>query len=207
MLRCEDEQPILNTIPEDVAWRTEFELPQASMKTVKELTEQETWNLLATTAKKQRSEVRLSMLNPQEKEQFAKAKESQIQNWIKPGTISRILGNQIPQENILKRRWILTCKPIDPEDSDMKRVGPESQENRADCASSSVRQHKAKARLVVLGYLDPNLEEVPRDPPTLSRAGRMLALQAIASNQWRLQRIDIKAAFLSAPEQAHAMKL
>ena len=40
---------------------------------------------------------------------------------------------------------------------------------------------KAKARLVVLGFLDPALDKVQRDSPTLGRQSRMLILQLIAS--------------------------
>ena len=43
------------------------------------------------------------------------------------------------------------------------------------------KQRRAKARLVVLGYLDLALEEIPRDSPTLNRQSRMLILQLIAS--------------------------
>ena len=64
------------------------------------------------------------------------------------------------------------------------------------------KTHKAKARLVVLGYLDPHLEEIPRDSPTLSRPSRMLLLQTIASMQWTLQSFDIKAAFLQGQPQS-----
>ena len=55
---------------------------------------------------------------------------------------------------------------------------------------------RAKARLVVLGYQDPKLTEVLRDSPTLSREGRSIVLQAIASYRWELQSFDIKTAFL-----------
>ena len=35
---------------------------------------------------------------------------------------------------------------------------------------------KAKARLVILGYEDPQIDSLPRDSPTLGRDSRMLAL-------------------------------
>jgi len=69
--------------------------------------------MLATSAKKQRTEVKLSTLTPEEIKEFEKAKESEIQNWVKTSTISTILRNQIPEEQILKCRWILTWKPLD----------------------------------------------------------------------------------------------
>ena len=55
---------------------------------------------------------------------------------------------------------------------------------------------KAKARLVVLGYQDPSLTEVLRDAPTLTREGRNIILQCVASNMWTLCSFDITTAFL-----------
>ena len=61
---------------------------------------------------------------------------------------------------------------------------------------------------MVLGYLDPDLENVPRDSPTLGRNSRMLILQLIASHAWKLQSFDIKAAFLQGqPQESRVMGL
>ena len=142
---------------------------------------------LADAAQKQRSEVRLSELSPAEVELFNQAKEKEIQNWLSNKAVERIARNRLSPEQILRCRWILTWKPLDP--------------------SHIVdhRTHKAKARLVVLGYLDPKLDEVPRDSPTLGRHSRMLVLQLIASSAWQLQSFDIKAAFLQGRPQASRM--
>ena len=64
------------------------------------------------------------------------------------------------------------------------------------------RSHKAKARLVVLGYLDPKIEEIPRDSPTLNKTSRMMILQTIATHGWMLRSFDIRAAFLQGRPQA-----
>ena len=55
---------------------------------------------------------------------------------------------------------------------------------------------RAKARLVILGYEDPNLTEIPRDSPTLQKESRSLILQYCASQKWGIQSFDIKTAFL-----------
>ena len=60
----------------------------------------------------------------------------------------------------------------------------------------NVQGRKAKARLVVLGYMDPRLTDVARDAPTLTREGRHTILQLIASKRWVLSSFDIKTAFL-----------
>ena len=52
---------------------------------------------------------------------------------------------------------------------------------------------KAKARLCVLGFQDPDLTEVPRDSPTLSAASE-------ASHKYRLISGDIKTASPSGDE-------
>ena len=48
----------------------------------------------------------------------------------------------------------------------------------------------------MLGFQDPKLTEVMRDAPTLSREGRTLVLQTIASSKFRLGSFDITTAFL-----------
>ena len=74
----------------------------------------------------------------------------------------------------MSSRWILTWK----ED-------PTSEDGR-----------KAKARLVVRGYEDPELDSVNTDSPTLSRDARMLLIQTVSSHKWQIQSFDITTAFL-----------
>jgi len=64
--------------------------------------------MLATNSKKQRAEVKLSELSPSERAEFETAKMSEVQKWIQTGTLTKVLKNQIPQDQILKCRWILT---------------------------------------------------------------------------------------------------
>eukprot|EP00435_Cladocopium_sp_Y103_P039744 s2480_g10.t1 len=141
---------------------------------------------LASAAKRQKSEVKLTSLGPNEKAEFQKAKELEIQNWLKTGTISRILRDKVPPDQILRCRWILTWKPIDEQEREQLK---------------GTKNHKAKARLVILGYLDPKITEVPRDSPTLGRHSKMLLLQLIASKGWSLKSFDVKTAFLQGKNQ------
>ena len=53
----------------------------------------------------------------------------------------------------------------------------------------------------MLGYMDPQLDTIPRDSPTLGRTSKMLIAQVIASMQWTLMSFDIKAAFLQGKTQ------
>lgn len=66
---------------------------------------------------------------------------------------------------------------------------------------------KAKARLIVLGYLDPQLEEIPRDSPTMSKVSRMLVLQLISTEGWDLLSFDVKAAFLQGTQSDRVLGL
>ncbi|CAL1140489.1 unnamed protein product [Cladocopium goreaui] len=125
-------------------------------------------------------QVRLSDLTPAERAQFEVAKETEVQNWIKTGTISKVLRDQIPDSQIMKCRWILTWKETDP----------------APDTPSQAKGRKAKARVVILGFMDPSLDSIPRDSPTLGRTSKMVALQLVSSHKWLLQSFDVKAAFL-----------
>lgn len=86
---------------------------------------------------------------------------------------------KVPEQNILRCRWVLSWKELDPQD--VKLTG---------------KTRKAKARLVIKGYEDPGLTEVPRDSPTLQRESRALLLQMSASKKWGVQSFDIRTAFL-----------
>ena len=155
---------------------------------------------LASAAKRQRCEVKLKDLSPEDLQKFNRAKQGEINNWLSTQTVKRVFRNQIPEDQILRCRWLLTWKPVEqPQPGD--------------------DHHKAKARLIVLGYLDPQLESIPRDSPTMSKISRMLVLQLISSEGWDLMSFDVKAAFLQGtqsdrvlglepvPELSRAMKL
>ena len=180
---CVEEGSILLAEDQDLAWRCEIDVCDKDIESWKAESDHTAMAFVASAAKRQRSEVKLSTLTNDEKKQFHKAKMAEVDNWIKTGTISRILREKIPHDQILRCRWILTWKPIDP--------SPEEPQKTT----------KAKARLVILGYLDPKLEELPRDSPTLGRHAKMLALQLIASKMWTLMSFDIRAAFLQGKAQ------
>ena len=56
--------------------------------------------------------------------------------------------------------------------------------------------HKHKARLVVRGYQDPEIDQVNTDSPTLGRDARQLLFQTVCSSGWDIQSFDITTAFL-----------
>lgn len=89
---------------------------------------------LASSAKKQRSEVREKDLTPSDKVLFQGAKNKEIASWLSTETVRRIARNQIPENQILRSRWVLTWKPQEP-----------------DPTNPEAPSHKPKARLVILG--------------------------------------------------------
>ena len=145
---------------------------------------------LASSAKKQRSEVKEKDLTPSEKAMFQQAKTKEINSWLSTETVRRIARNQIPEEQILRSRWVLTWKPVD--------SSPETQ--MAATTDNMGNQHKEsfkpKARLVILGFEDPHLETLARDSPTMGKDSRTLILQYAASAKWCIRSFDIQTAFL-----------
>ena len=57
-------------------------------------------------------------------------------------------------------------------------------------------EKRAKARLVILGFEDPDISSVPNDAPTWSKDGKQLILQKVASCGWTLINFDVSTAFL-----------
>ena len=181
-LHCVDVEPESIQLEANQAWQCEVYVTEGDIDNWKRESRPHECSFLATAAERQRAEVKLTTLSPSERAEFQKAKENEIQNWLKTGTISRIMRDQVPPDQVLRCRWILTWKPIDEQEK---------------AQLQGTKNHKAKARLVILGYLDPKIAEVPRDSPTLGRHSKMLLLQTIASKGWDLQSFDIKAAFFT----------
>jgi hypothetical protein len=134
---------------------------------------------LAAAAKRQRAEVKVRDLNPEQLSEFQQAKSKELDQWLATETVRKVLRHQIPEQNILRCRWVLTWKELD--EVDRAKEG---------------KSRKAKARLVILGYEDPDITNIPRDSPTLQKESRSLLLQLCASRQWVIQSFDIKTAFL-----------
>ena len=138
---------------------------------------------LASAAKKQRAEVKEKNLTAHDLKLFQGAKAKEIQSWLTTETVRRIARSQIPEDQILRSRWVLTWKPVEPTTQDPN------------------PQAKPKARLVILGYEDPQLESLARDSPTLGKDSRTLILQYAASAKWQIRSFDIQTAFLRGSRQ------
>ena len=189
LLTCHDVETEIGPDGQDLFWRTELEISPEQLTNAMQSQNQnreEAFLFLATTAKRQRTEVKLSTLDPAERQEFENAKNKEVNNWLQTGTVAKIFRHQISPKQILRCRWLYVWKPLE----DPKEI----KENNG-------KSRKAKARLVVLGYMDPQLETIPRDSPTLGRTSKMLIAQVIASMRWTLMSFDIKAAFLQGKTQ------
>ena len=124
---------------------------------------------MATKLKKS-PEVRWSKLNAAQQAQFQEAKAVETNAWLKQQAV-RVATGHIDPSRVMRMRWILTWKS----------------------ATGS-----AKARLVVVGFEDPDLcnPELQTASPTMSRRSRQLMLTYSCAKSWRLLKGDIKAAFL-----------
>ena len=132
---------------------------------------------IAQVSKRNRLEVQIKDLSHHDKALFDQAKDAELNCWMQTNALKAVLRQSLNPDQILRSRWVLTWKNL--EDEHGKPDG-----------------RKAKARLVVLGFQDPQLTEVARDAPTLTREGRHTVLQVIASYAWILSSFDIKTAFL-----------
>ena len=191
LLTCEDVDGEDRWSPngETSVWRAELEFTQDQLESMchdNQTPITEEFLLLATATKKQRTEVKLSTLDPSERREFEEAKAKEVQNWLQTGTVVRMFRNELSPQQILRCRWLYVWKPIT---------------EVADQKANNGKSRKAKARLVVLGFQDPQLDTIPRDSPTLGRTSKMLIAQVIASMGWNLMSFDIKAAFLQGKTQ------
>ena len=132
---------------------------------------------VAAASQRARAEVQVKNLTPEERKLFEVAKDNELSCWISTNSLKPILRQKLNPDQILRSRWVLTWKEGESE-------------------GGKPAPKRAKARLVVLGYMDPQITQVVRDSPTLSREGRHTILQCLAACQWELTSFDIKTAFL-----------
>jgi hypothetical protein len=127
-------------------------------------------------AKLRRVEVSFRKLSESDKLLFEKAMQKEWNSWIESKVVSICRSKGIPTERIIRARWVLTWKASS--DPDIKDRTP-------------------KARLVIVGWQDPDLGKVATDSPTLRKVTKHLILSLCAARRWKLWGADIKTAFLS----------
>ena len=129
--------------------------------------------------KKGRKEVLETELGNHVKGKLSKAKRKEWDKMIASGAVkvhageaARNLINEVGKHRLLSSRFVLT------QDDDMKLADD------------------VKARWVIRGYLDPDIQDLDTSAPTLSSEGLSVTSQLISSNRWRMKIGDVEAAFL-----------
>ena len=127
------------------------------------------------------AEVKWHKLDSNEKIRFDEAKQAEISQWLKQSAVKRVKG-EVDPARVIRMRWILTYK---------QETG------------------KAKARLVLIGYEDPDLANLNKAAPTMGRRTRQNFLQYSSIRKWRNLKADVRAAFLQGgaveePRQLYA---
>ena len=123
----------------EVCWEIDI-TPPMDWSLLEELDEE--MICMASEGRKKRVEVRLRDLTLKDQRRFASARSKEAGAWISHKTVKRVVGN------IMRCLWIYTWKTAD-----------------GDLQSPDSR--KTKARSVVLGFEDPDIDWVPNDAPTL----------------------------------------
>ncbi|CAK0818505.1 unnamed protein product, partial [Prorocentrum cordatum] len=134
---------------------------------------------VATQLRRQRAEVRERTLTAEDLEKFRKAKTKEAQEWIKEMVLEGLPSHvTAPSDRLMRLRWVLTWK-IDPAEPGGRR---------------------AKARLVILGFQDPDLTTEESYAPTATRTARQVFLQKAANLKMWVAKGDVKSAFLQGEE-------
>ncbi|CAE6950806.1 RE1 [Symbiodinium sp. CCMP2592] len=130
-------------------------------------------------------EVAYSKLNREQRAAMNDAMQVEVDNWLKTVAV-KAAAKHVPRRELLRMRWVLTFKQASPDGE-----GDQDQKKQSD-------KIKAKARIVILGYSDPNLLEASTVSPAMSRLSRQLLLNMAAVCKWDILCGDVKSAFLQA---------
>ena len=123
------------------------------------------------------AEVSERRLTPSEQEEFRAAKEIEIKNFLSADAFEALPAHLQPnKDQAVGMRWILTWKLRDD------------------------GSRKAKARTVLLGYMDPCYEHRCTAAPVMTRQSRQMHLQMAAWKRWKIRKGDVSGAFLQGRE-------
>ena len=157
------------------------------------------------------SEVAFSRLSAADKKLFDAAKKSEVSQFISTEAVRACIDKAEEQEGwdsgrIMKARWVLTWKVIPPEE---REATAEKEKGNPNTTVKPDGSKKAKARIVILGFQHPDLEDpkFKTTSPVVSQHTRALILQLITFHQWVIESCDATTAFLQAEgkEEQHRL--
>ena len=149
------------------------------------------------TQARARKEIRLRELNNQNQACFIKAIEKEINNNLQIGAYKALSleeSARVRQQEatkIMESRFVLTAKPLEPQDVEDARKGQLLLE------WTTGEPCKAKARHVMKGFSEEGAEHLEAATPQVTREGSLLVTQLVASHRWRLGFMDFTQAFHS----------
>ena len=136
---------------------------------------------------RQRKEVKMNQLSPAERHEFLKSMEVEWQTLLQNQAAKVLSLEETAQaqarwpDRAMDTRWARTRKP--------------------DVSKPSGR--RAKARLIIKGFTDPDFIDIESHSPTLSLEGFLTVLQSACSHGHKLQFGDVQQAFTTwRPDQA-----
>ena len=130
---------------------------------------------LVSAMKKRAIEISERRMTPQEKIEFGKAKNVEVTNFLSAKAFEALPeGYRAKKEDAIRMRWILTWKSLPNGGS------------------------KAKARAVLLGYMDSHYEQRATASPTTTRQTRQIQLTIAASKGFTTHKGDVTGAFLQS---------
>ncbi|CAJ1330372.1 unnamed protein product, partial [Effrenium voratum] len=122
---------------------------------------------------KKSAEVKLENLTESQRADFKKAKDLEVSQWIQAAACKALEDGKVaPRSRTMKMRWVLTFK----------------------------HSGAAKARIVIVGFTDPDLDTLQRASPTMTRRTRQLMMTMAAVTGWQQWKGDAKSAFLQTSE-------
>ena len=128
---------------------------------------------VTSAARKGRKEVFERQISLEERKQFGPAKQKEIKNYVVNNVLEKLEPHEKPpRESFLRMRWVLEYRL-------------DENENKT-----------PKARIVILGYLDPNYENRPAASPTMTRNTRQVLLQFGAWMGFSTAKGDVSGAVL-----------
>ncbi|CAK0792341.1 unnamed protein product, partial [Prorocentrum cordatum] len=136
---------------------------------------------MAGQLKRGKREISERTLTPEEVKKFSVAKATEVNNYVISSVLESLPpGVTPPPEEVMRMRWILEWK-----------------------MDEATSEKKPKARIVVLGYMDPEYEHRPTTAPTMTRTSRHLVLQAMAWLGFKGYKADVTGAFTQNREIKH----
>eukprot|EP00969_Alexandrium_andersonii_P151644 6705040-Alexandrium_andersonii.AAC.1 len=125
--------------------------------------------------RRRRTEVSERQLSGKQLDELRAAKEKEVDNYVRNQAVEVVADKYaISPAELMKMRWVITMKEY-----------PDGQK-------------KVKARLCILGFQDPMLEEEAEDAgtPTPHQRTRHVFYQSCAWHRWRIHKADVVGAFL-----------